>query len=99
MLARRLPGILPPLTADESLEVTRIYSVAGLLSPDRPLIRRRPFRMPHQSASVAAIVGGGPGPRPGEATLAHHGVLFLDELPEFQRPALEALGNRSKTGS
>ena len=99
MLARRLPGILPPLTADESLEVTRIYSVAGLLSPDRPLIRRRPFRMPHQSASVAAIVGGGPGPRPGEATLAHHGVLFLDELPEFQRPALEALGNHSRTGS
>jgi magnesium chelatase family protein len=91
MLARRLPGILPPLTAEEALEVTRIYSVAGLLSPDRPLIRRRPFRMPHQSASVAAIVGGGPGPRPGEATLAHHGVLFLDELPEFQRPALEAL--------
>ncbi|MGH3080933.1 MAG: YifB family Mg chelatase-like AAA ATPase [Gaiellaceae bacterium] len=91
MLARRLPGILPSLTAEESLEVTRIYSVAGLLSPDRPLIRRRPFRMPHQSASVAAIVGGGPGPRPGEATLAHNGVLFLDELPEFQRPALEAL--------
>ncbi|HZB34916.1 MAG TPA: YifB family Mg chelatase-like AAA ATPase [Gaiellaceae bacterium] len=91
MLARRLPGILPPLTAEEALEVTRIYSVAGLLSPDRPLIRRRPFRMPHQSASVAAIVGGGPGPRPGEATLAHHGVLFLDELAEFQRPALEAL--------
>jgi magnesium chelatase family protein len=91
MLARRLPGILPPLTADEALEVTRIYSVAGLLSVDRPLVRRRPFRMPHQSASVAAIVGGGPGPRPGEATLAHRGVLFLDELPEFQRPALEAL--------
>jgi magnesium chelatase family protein len=91
MLARRLPGILPALTADESLEVTRIYSAAGLLSPERPLIDRRPFRMPHQSSSVAAIVGGGPGPRPGEATLAHHGVLFLDELPEFQRPALEAL--------
>ena len=91
MLARRLPGILPLLTADEALEVTRIYSVAGLLSPARPLVRRRPFRMPHQSASVAALVGGGPGPRPGEATLAHRGVLFLDELPEFQRPALEAL--------
>lgn len=91
MLARRLPGILPPLAADEALEVTRIYSVAGLLSADRPLVRQRPFRMPHQSASVAAIVGGGPGPRPGEATLAHRGVLFLDELPEFQRPALEAL--------
>jgi magnesium chelatase family protein len=91
MLARRMPGILPPLTTEEALEVTRIYSVAGLLSEDQPLVRRRPFRMPHQSSSVPAIVGGGPGPRPGEATLAHHGVLFLDELPEFQRPALEAL--------
>jgi magnesium chelatase family protein len=91
MLARRLPGILPPLAPEEALEVARIYSVAGLLSPGRLLIRRRPFRMPHQSASVAALVGGGPGPRPGEATLAHRGVLFLDELPEFQRPALEAL--------
>jgi magnesium chelatase family protein len=91
MLARRLPGILPLLTTEEALEVTRIYSVAGLLSPDDPLVWRRPFRMPHQSSSVPAIVGGGPGPRPGEATLAHHGVLFLDELPEFQRPALEAL--------
>ena len=91
MLARRLPGVLPALTAEESLEVTRIYSAAGLLTPERPLVCRRPFRMPHQSASVAAIVGGGSGPRPGEATLAHRGVLFLDELPEFQRPALEAL--------
>jgi magnesium chelatase family protein len=91
MLARRLPGILPPLAPDEALEVTRIYSVAGLLSPGRLLVRRRPFRSPHQSASVAALVGGGPGPRPGEATLAHRGVLFLDEFPEFQRPALEAL--------
>jgi magnesium chelatase family protein len=91
MLARRLPGILPPLTPEEALEATRIYSVAGLLTPGRPLLLRRPFRMPHHSASMAAIVGGGHGPRPGEATLAHHGVLFLDELPEFQRPALEAL--------
>jgi magnesium chelatase family protein len=92
MLARRLPAILPPLTREEALEVTRIYSVAGLLTPEHPLVRRRPFRMPHQSASTASIVGGGPrGPKPGEATLAHHGVLFLDELPEFQRPALEAL--------
>ena len=91
MLARRLPGILPPLAPDEALEVARIYSVAGLLSPGRLLVRRRPFRMPHQSASVAALVGGGPAPRPGEATLSHRGVLFLDELPEFQRPALEAL--------
>jgi magnesium chelatase family protein len=91
MLARRLPGVLPLLTRDEALEVTRIHSVAGLLAPGRPLIGRRPFRAPHHSASVAAIVGGGSGPRPGEATLAHHGVLFLDELPEFQRPVLESL--------
>jgi magnesium chelatase family protein len=91
MLARRLPGILPSLTREEALEVTRIHSVAGLLSRDRPLVDRRPFRAPHHSASTAAIVGGGPGPRPGEATLAHRGVLFLDELPEFHRPVLEAL--------
>jgi magnesium chelatase family protein len=91
MLARRLPGILPPLSRDEALEVTRIHSVAGFVSRDRPLIEHRPFRAPHHSASVAAVVGGGTGPRPGEATLAHHGVLFLDELPEFQRPVLEAL--------
>ncbi|MBA2361431.1 MAG: YifB family Mg chelatase-like AAA ATPase [Actinobacteria bacterium] len=91
MLARRLPGILPPLDRDEALEVTRIHSVAGLLSRERPLIEIRPFRAPHHSASVAAIVGGGSGPRPGEATLAHRGVLFLDELPEFHRPVLESL--------
>jgi magnesium chelatase family protein len=91
MLARRLPGILPPLDPAEALEVTRIHSVAGLVSAERPLIARPPFRAPHHSSSTAAIVGGGPGPRPGEATLAHRGVLLLDELPEFQRPALEAL--------
>ena len=91
MLARRLPGILPPLAPDEALEVTRIHSVAGMLLPDRPLIAEPPFRAPHHSASTAAIVGGGPGPRPGEASLAHRGVLLLDELPEFMRPALESL--------
>jgi magnesium chelatase family protein len=91
MLARRLPTILPALTREEALEVTRIHSVAGLLAPDRPLVTGRPFRTPHHTASTPAIVGGGSGPRPGEATLAHHGVLFLDELPEFARPALEAL--------
>jgi magnesium chelatase family protein len=91
MLARRLPGILPPLTDEETLEVTRIHSVAGLLPPEHPLVTARPFRAPHHSASMAAIVGGGSGPRPGEATLAHRGVLFLDELVEFMRPALEAL--------
>jgi magnesium chelatase family protein len=91
MLARRLPGILAPLSEPEILEVTRIHSVAGLLSAEHPFVAERPFRAPHHSTSVAAIVGGGPGPRPGEASLAHRGVLLLDELPEFQRPALEAL--------
>jgi magnesium chelatase family protein len=91
MLARRLPGILPPLTLSEALEVTRIHSVAGVLPEGRPLVDRPPFRAPHHTASTAAIVGGGPGPRPGEASLAHLGVLLLDELGEFHRPALEAL--------
>jgi magnesium chelatase family protein len=91
MLARRLPGILPKLSREQALEVTRIHSVAGVLPRDRLLMETPPFRAPHHSASVAAIVGGGPGPRPGEATLAHRGVLLLDEFPEFQRPVLEAL--------
>ncbi|HXR12663.1 MAG TPA: YifB family Mg chelatase-like AAA ATPase, partial [Gaiellaceae bacterium] len=91
MLARRLPGILPLLDADAALEVTRIHSVAGLLPPEQPLLRTPPFRAPHHSASTAAIVGGGPAIRPGEASLAHRGVLLLDELAEFARPALEAL--------
>jgi magnesium chelatase family protein len=91
MLARRLPGILPPLTREEALEVTRVHSVVGLLEPGSPLVTVRPFRAPHHSASTAAIIGGGPGPRPGEASIAHHGVLLLDELPEFFRPVLEAL--------
>jgi magnesium chelatase family protein len=89
MLARRLPGILPPLTRDEALEVTRIYSVAGLHGGG--LLARRPFRAPHHTISAAGLVGGGPAPAPGEASLAHQGVLFLDELSEFARPALEAL--------
>jgi len=91
MLARRLPGILPQLTLEEALEVTRIHSVAGLLPAGQPLLDRPPFRAPHHTASTAAIVGGGSGPRPGEASLAHRGVLLLDELGEFHRPALEAL--------
>ena len=91
MLARRLAGILPPLSADGALEVTRIHSVAGTLSAHEPLVERPPFRAPHHSASAAAVVGGGPGPRPGEVSLAHRGVLLLDELPEFQRPVLESL--------
>jgi len=91
MLARRLPGILPLLDRDAALEVTRIHSVAGLLPIDHPLLERPPFRAPHHSASTAAIIGGGPGIRPGEASLAHRGVLLLDELAEFARPTLEAL--------
>jgi magnesium chelatase family protein len=91
MLARRLPGILPPLDEAAALEVTRIHSVAGFVDPEHPLIAEPPFRAPHHSASTAAIVGGGPRLRPGEASLAHRGVLLLDELAEFQRPTLEAL--------
>jgi magnesium chelatase family protein len=90
MLARRLPGILPPLAFEETLETTMVYSVAGLLG-GRPLIHERPFRAPHHTVSVAGLVGGGPMCRPGEISLAHNGILFLDELLEFQRPALEAL--------
>ncbi len=91
MLARRLPGILPPLSFQEALEVTKIHSVAGLLSEDGGLVSRRPFRAPHHTVSSAGLVGGGRPVRPGEVTLAHHGVLFLDELPEFNRTSLEAL--------
>jgi magnesium chelatase family protein len=91
MLARRLPGILPPLTRQEALEVTRIHSVCGLLPADRPLVSIPPFRAPHHGASAPAVVGGGPSPRPGEVSLAHRGVLLLDELPEFARSVLEAL--------
>jgi magnesium chelatase family protein len=91
MLVRRLPSILPPLRLEQALEVTRIHSVAGLLAAEHPLVDRPPFRAPHHTASAAAVVGGGPGPRPGEVSLAHHGVLLLDELPEFHRPVLEAL--------
>jgi magnesium chelatase family protein len=91
MLARRLPSILPALLEEEALEVTAIHSVAGLLNGSASLSIGRPFRAPHHSVSTAGLVGGGSSPRPGEASLAHHGVLFLDELLEFPRHALEAL--------
>jgi len=91
MLARRLPGILPTLAREEALEVTRIHSVSGLLPAGRALVSVPPFRAPHHGASAPAIVGGGPSPRPGEVSLAHRGVLFMDELPEFPRSVLESL--------
>jgi len=91
MLARRLPGILPPLSFEESIEATTIHSVAGQLRPGVGLLRERPFRAPHHTISDVALVGGGSTPRPGEVSLAHHGVLFLDEMPEFDRRVLEAL--------
>ena len=91
MLARRLPSILPDMTRREALEATEVWSVAGMTDPKHPLLSRRPFRSPHHTVSAVALAGGGAMPRPGEISLAHNGVLFLDELPEFSRDALEAL--------
>ena len=91
MLSKRLPSILPDMTRQEQLDVTQIYSVMGLLRPDHPLIESRPFRSPHHTVSAAALAGGGANVRPGEISLAHKGVLFLDELPEFRRDAIESM--------
>ncbi|MCB9757570.1 MAG: YifB family Mg chelatase-like AAA ATPase [Candidatus Omnitrophica bacterium] len=91
MLAKRVPTILPDMTLEESLEITKIYSVMGLIPPQMSLLTTRPFRSPHHTASDVALVGGGSVPKPGEVTLSHHGVLFLDELPEFGRNVLESL--------
>ncbi|MBK8903617.1 MAG: YifB family Mg chelatase-like AAA ATPase [Anaerolineaceae bacterium] len=91
LLAKSMPSILPRMSVDEALEVTKIYSVAGLLPPDTPLVRNRPFRAPHHTISYAGLVGGGAWPRPGEISLSHRGVLFLDELPEFGQNLIEVL--------
>lgn len=98
LLSRALPSILPSLNKDEILEITKIYSVAGLLKPEEPIIKNRPFRAPHHSSSVAAIIGGGSRIKPGEITLAHKGVLFLDEFPEFRRDVIEALRQPMEDG-
>lgn len=99
MLARRLPGILPPMGLEEALETARVHSVAGLLGNGRPLSMTRPFRAPHHSISDAGLIGGGTVPRPGEVSLAHHGVLFLDEIPEFKRHVLDGLRQPLEDGT
>ena len=91
MLARRLPSILPELSFNEALEITKIYSIVGLTSKETPLILKRPFRSPHHTITSVSLVGGGKNPKPGEISLAHYGVLFLDELPEFNKNTLEVL--------
>ena len=99
MLARRLPGILPDMTRQEALECTEIHSVMGLTTPERPLISLRPFRSPHHTVSSTGMAGGGSNPRPGEISLAHNGVLFLDELPEFRKEVLEVLRQPMEDGT
>ena len=99
MLAKRIPTILPPLSAAESIETTRIYSALGLMQPGQPLMATRPFRAPHHTISEAGLVGGRSIPMPGEISLAHNGVLFLDELPEFQRRTLEVMRQPLEEGA
>ena len=91
MLAKRIPTILPPMSLEEAIETTHIHSVAGTLDDNRGLVGTRPYRSPHHTTSGAGLIGGGAVPRPGEVSLGHNGVLFLDELPEFQRNVLEVM--------
>ena len=91
MLAKSMPSILPKMTFEEALETTKIYSISGLLPKDKPLITQRPFRSPHHNISASSLIGGGSIPKPGEISLASHGVLFLDELTEYSKKVLESL--------
>ena len=99
MMARRIPSILPDLSFEESLETTKIHSVAGVLTKENPLITNRPFRSPHHTISTTSLVGGGRIPKPGEISLAHNGVLFLDELPEFNKNTLEVMRGPLEDGN
>ncbi len=98
MIARRIPSVLPPLTKEEALQTTQIYSISGLLSAEQGLVTERPFRSPHHTISDAGLIGGGNHPRPGEVSLSHHGVLFLDELPEFKKHVLEVMRQPMEDG-